>query len=310
MRIFLTGASGQLGTELRKILPEISEVVATDIAPPAKEDASFRTLDLGDADAVTSALDEIRPDVIINAAAYTQVDKAESDTGLAMRINAGAPGLLAGWAARNDALLVHYSTDYVFNGESKRAYAETDEPSPINAYGESKLAGERAVAQSGCRYLTLRTAWIYSAHGANFLRTMLRLARERSHLSVVNDQFGCPTWAANLARVSMVAISQHLNALAGPEPGAARTGLYHYCDSPACTWYDFASLIFEAATAQGMLESAPQVEAVTSDQFQTAARRPQFSVLDTRAIETDFRIEPASVRESVWACIRELNEGI
>ena len=284
MKILLTGASGQLGTELRGVLAQHGEVIAADRVVPEGEGASFHQLDLGDFEALSSLLDEVHPDVVINAAAYTQVDKAESESDVAMRINAQVPELLANWAAGNDSLLIHYSTDYVFDGRSKRPYVETDSPSPINVYGESKLAGERALAASGCRHPILRTSWIYSSHGTNFLRTMLRLAHERSQLSVVNDQFGCPTWARNLARVSVIAMQKHMDALSGPASNAAKTGMFHYCDSPACTWYDFADLIFRAAVTQGLLENAPQLEAVSSDEFQTAAKRPGYSVLDTRAI--------------------------
>jgi dTDP-4-dehydrorhamnose reductase len=307
VKLLITGVSGQLGTELIPALQPVADLVAADLVQPTPGIDKFRTLDLRNAAAVESLLEEFRPDVIVNAAAYTAVDKAESERELAFEINAAAPARLAGWAERNDAFLLHYSTDYVFDGKADRAYAESDPAAPINAYGESKLAGEQAVQDSGCRHAILRTSWIYSAHGSNFLRTMLRLARERTHLSIVADQHGCPTWARNLARVSRVVV-ERFSATAG---SASQTeppewGVYHYCDSPSTTWYDFANSIFQAAAAKGLLSRLPQVSAVKSDQFQTAAMRPRNSVLDTRKIEAAFRIEPARLEESLQACLEEM----
>ena len=308
MNILLTGASGQLGTELRVVLPALGEVTPADIAPPPGECPGFRELDFCDADGIEHLLDEVRPDVIVNAAAFTQVDQAENEPELASQVNARAPGQLAAWASRNDAFMLHYSTDYVFDGTSRQAYRESDSTSPVNAYGESKHAGEKAVANSGCSHVILRTSWIYSSHGANFLLTMLRLARERNELSVVNDQFGCPTWARNLAMVSASVIEKNRVSDDPLSNTAPLNGLYHYCDTPPCTWYDFANLIFETAVSGGLLANAPRVEPVASDQFPTPARRPEFSVLDTRRIERDLGIEPATVRNSVRACLQELNK--
>ena len=305
MKILLTGAGGQLGTELRPLFSKEDEVIATDLLAPSEPYPGFRTLDLGETAEVKNLLDQFQPRVIVNAAAYTQVDQAESDQSLAMRINADAPGLMAEWAAANDAFLMHYSTDYVFSGKSQQPYLETDEPSPVNFYGQSKLAGEQAVAAAGGRHVILRTAWIYSSHGKNFLRTMLRLGSERDELSIVNDQLGCPTWARNLARVSLMVIEKNMS---GDPKNVPLNGLYHYCDSPPCSWYDFAGQIFEAASAQGLIDKIPALEPVTTDQYPTAAKRPAFSVLDTNKIQQDLRIEPANVRHSVWACLEERNE--
>lgn len=309
MKLLLTGASGQLGTELLPVLAPLAEVLAADVVEPASRPESFHELNLTDGDAVDALLAETRPAVIVNAAAYTAVDKAESEGALAHQVNAAAPGRLARWAEANGAFLLHFSTDYVFDGKADRPYLETDPPSPLNAYGESKLAGERAVTDSGCRHVILRTSWIYSAHGNNFLRTMLRLARERSHLNIVNDQHGCPTWARNLARVSRVVIARMCmsGSHAGDPPDP---GVYHYCDSPATTWYDFAHSIFQAAAARGLLDRLPQIEAVTSGQFQTAATRPRNSVLDTRKIERVFRIEPAPLMTSLAACLEEMTSDV
>lgn len=305
MKILLIGSGGQLGTELLAALRPIAEVHAADVAGPSSDRVPFHRLDLGDAAALDALFASVRPEVVVNAAAYTAVDKAESERDRAMEINGEAPGRLARWVKANDALLLHYSTDYVFDGKSDRPYVESDQPSPLNVYGESKLAGEQAVTESGCRHVILRTSWIYSAHGNNFLRTMLRLARERPHLNVVNDQHGCPTWARNLARVTRVVIER----MTAPGPETANTpesGLYHYCDSPATTWYDFANAIFQAAAVRGLIDRIPEVEAVTSDRFQSAATRPRQSVLDTRRIRDVFRIEPASRESSLQACLEEV----
>lgn len=309
MKILLLGAGGQLGTELVPELQAISDLEAADLAGSAdgmRHKTPYHQLDLSDADAIDRVLDAVTPDVIVNAAAYTAVDKAETEGELADAINAAAPERLARWAKANDAFLLHYSTDYVFDGKAGRPYVESDEPSPLNAYGASKLRGEKAIAASSCAHVILRTAWIYSAHGSNFLLTMLRLARQRPHLSVVNDQHGCPTWARNLAGVSRVVIERMIApgpaGAASPEPG-----LYHYCDSPPTTWYDFANAIFQAAVARGLIDRIPELEAVTSDKFQTAAIRPRNSVLDTRKIQDIFRIEPARLETSLQACLEELN---
>ncbi|HKJ18992.1 MAG TPA: dTDP-4-dehydrorhamnose reductase [Xanthomonadales bacterium] len=307
MTIFLTGASGQLGTELNSALTDSHSIVSSDVLPPRHRVQRFHSLNLGDEKAVTGLLNEVKPRVIVNAAAYTQVDKAESESDLAFQINASAPALLAGWARENNAFLLHYSTDYVFDGHSDRPYLESDKPSPLNAYGESKLGGEQAILSSGCDHVILRTSWIYSSHGNNFLRTMLRLASERSHLNVVDDQFGCPTWARNLAQVSAVVIEAMTGAGQGPNHTRPDSGLYHYSDGPPCTWCDFARVIFEAAVTRGILARAPQVDGVTSDQFQTAATRPRNSVLDTSKISRVFRIEPAELRPSLSDCLEDLS---
>lgn len=307
MKVLLTGVGGQLGAELLPVLESLGEVVAADIVPPPAPPAAFHRLNLGDTDSLNALLEETSPEVIVNAAAYTAVDKAESEPELAHRVNAHAPGLLARWAGRNQAFLLHYSTDYVFDGSSDRPYTESDPPSPLNAYGESKLAGERAISDGGCRHVILRTSWLYSAHGNNFVRTMLRLAGERSHLNVVSDQHGCPTWARNLAGVSGVIIERMaVPGAAGPDIEQPPSGIYHYCDKPATTWYDFANSIFHAAAAMGLLGRLPQVEAVTSAQFQTTAIRPRNSVLDTRRIERVFRIEPARLETSLAACLEDM----
>lgn len=305
MKLLLTGAAGQLGTELRAALRGLGTLHMADRdAPPSKQPGEFEftAIDLADGDALGALLDNSRPSVVINAAAYTAVDQAESESELAMRVNADAPAAIAQWCAANDALMVHYSTDYVFDGSATRPYRETDATSPINVYGETKLAGEQAIVRSGCRHVILRTSWIYSTHGNNFLRTMLRLASERSHLSVVNDQHGCPTWARNLAG----ATRQVIDRISDTTWGAQYAGVFHYCDSPATTWYDFAHSIFQPAAERGLIKAVPEVTPVSSEQFQTAARRPQYSVLNTARIRDAFGIQPGDLFASVNLCLEEL----
>lgn len=308
MNILLTGAAGQLGTELQRTLQGLGTIHLADRVAPeglSPGQGEFSILDLADSDAVTALLQALNPAVVINAAAYTAVDQAESEPDLARAVNADAPAAMANWCAAHDAILVHYSTDYVFAGDQQRPYRESDATAPINVYGETKLAGEQAIGSSGCRHVILRTAWIYSSHGNNFLRTMLRLAGERPELSVVNDQHGCPTWARNLARVTRQ-VAEHL--LGNPDqPGAS--GVFHYCDSPATTWYDFAQLIFQAAEEQGLLDKAPQVKPVSSAQFKTAAKRPQYSVLDTGKIRQTFGVRRSDLATSVEACLEELQNN-
>jgi len=299
VKILLTGASGQLGRELLPLLGRLGTVTGLDRSVVAGDSATLQE-DLANLERVEALLKKIRPDLIVNAAAYTAVDRAESEPDAAFRVNAELPGCLARWARTNDSLLLHYSTDYVFSGEASAPYPEGAPTGPLNVYGETKLAGESAVTDSGCRHLTLRTSWVYSGHGNNFVLTMLRLAREKPSLNIVNDQTGCPTWARNLARVSMAVLKQ-----AG-STGPDQSGIWHYCDRDAVSWYDFALAIFATAQQLGLLTRLPETTAVTTSQFPQAATRPLYSVLDTSAIRADFGIEPAGLLESLRACIEDM----
>jgi dTDP-4-dehydrorhamnose reductase len=244
------------------------------------------------------------PDLVVNAAAYTAVDRAENDSKPAFRMNADLPGCIARWAGRNGSLLLHYSTDYVFDGQSGQAYSEADVTFPLNTYGDSKRAGEWAIAAGKCRHIILRTSWVYSAHGNNFVLSMLRLARELPELSIVSDQTGCPTWARNLARVSHEVIGQLLKQKNNTE----NDGLYHYCDSTVTTWYDFAGLIFSTALGLGLLDAMPGIIPVNSSQYPQIAERPMFSVLDSSAIQSTFGIEVNALKESLAACLQEIED--
>ena len=247
MKILLTGASGQLGQELLPLLAPLGEVTTVDYRVDSALSPQCLKMDLSDLNRVEILLNRLRPDLVVNAAAYTAVDGAENDSLPVFRMNADLPGCMARWTERNHGFLLHYSTDYVFDGEKGQPYQEHDQTGPINVYGESKLAGEWAIAASKCRHIILRTSWVYSAHGNNFVLSMLRLARERPSLNIVCDQTGCPTWARNLARVSAEVTGQVLKRKSETE----RDGLYHYCDSTEITWYDFARSIFTTAGDAG-----------------------------------------------------------
>jgi dTDP-4-dehydrorhamnose reductase len=300
--ILLTGASGQLGQESISRLKGMGDLVAVDLGEVAGMPNALRQ-DLGDLNQVEILLNRYRPDLIVNAAAYTAVDRAEDDSELAFRINGELPGCLARWAQRNDRLLVHYSTDYVFDGSSDRPWREQDETGPLGVYGESKLAGEWAITASGCRHITLRTSWVYSSHGNNFVLTMLKLARQRPSLSIVSDQTGCPTWARNLASVTQ----EVLGRLPSTGPSVEQQGIFHYSDADAVTWFDFAQAIFSTATELGLLKTVPKLTAVPTSEFPTPATRPLYSVLDTSAIRRTFDVEPAGLGPSLRTCLGEVN---
>lgn len=281
MRILLTGRNGQVGWELERALPVLGEVIATDRA----------TLDLADFDAIRRVLRAAKPDVIVNAAAYTAVDKAESEPELAMRINGAAPGVLAEEAMGLGALLVHYSTDYVFDGALDRPYREDDAPAPINAYGAGKLAGEQAVRQSGCRYLVFRTGWVYGPRGNNFYRTIAQAARERPQLRVVCDQFGAPTSSGEIARATARVLGLSLPAL------SAVSGTFHMTAGGETTWHGFA----EAIVALEGLKTP--VLAIRSDEYPTAARRPRNSRLDNARLNATFGITMRGWRDGLARAI-------
>jgi dTDP-4-dehydrorhamnose reductase len=303
VRILLTGAAGQLGRELAPRLAQYGDVVGVDraIAPAA---GSVRQ-DLGDAAGVEALLERVRPSLLVNAAAHTAVDRAESERDAAFRLNAELPAWLGRWARANDAPLLHYSTDYVFSGAARRPYTEDESPAPLNVYGESKLAGERDLAATGCRHVILRTSWVYSSHGHNFVLTMLRLAAERDVLEVVDDQSGRPTWARSLARVS----SRVVERWRAGSSGTPLDGLYHYCDATAVTWHGFADRILRIGQRLGLLDRLPELRAVGSDRFEQAARRPAYSVLDTARIEQALALRPAGLDESLEGCLEDLRDA-
>lgn len=300
MKILLTGAAGQLGNELYPLLCELGSVTAADVNAAASNAPECQAVDLGDSRRLQELLDRTAPDVVVNAAAYTAVDRAEEQPELAQRVNADMPGQIARWARDNQALLVHYSTDYVFDGASRRPYVENDPPAPLNVYGETKLGGERAIQESGCRALILRTSWVYSSHGGNFVLGMLKLARAGRELSIVDDQVGCPTWARNLARATRQCLERGLPAAAD---GCV---LYHYSDRDAVSWYGFAAMIFDHAVRLGLLPRTPAFRSTDTAGYPQLATRPAYSVLDTSAMQAASGFQPPGLDESLLKCMKEI----
>jgi len=289
--ILLTGKNGQVGWELQRTLAPLGKVVAFD----ADE------LDLADGSAVRKKVQEIRPDIIVNPAAYTAVDKAESEPELAQAVNGVAPGVLAEEAERLGAWMVHYSTDYIFDGIKQGAYLETDAPNPQSVYGKTKLAGEEAVCAAGGKYLILRTSWVYGSRGHNFMLTMLRLARERSELRIVDDQVGAPTWCRSLAEITAQMMAQ-IHA-----PGTARqdeanlAGIYHLTSSGAVSWHGFAQAILEEAS----IEPRPGLVAIPSTEYPTPAHRPANSVLSNEKLKRIFGLDAGDWLDNLRLCLAE-----
>lgn len=275
-RILLTGARGQVGWELRRTLACLGEVVALDSG----------VMNLADAAAVRRQVHEIAPTIIVNPAAYTAVDKAEREPELARAVNAVAPGILAEEAARLDALLVHYSTDYVFDGSGTVPWREDDGCAPLNVYGAAKLEGERAIQATGCRHLIFRTSWVYGARGSNFLLTMRRLLRERPQLKIVADQTGAPTWSRDLAEATAQVLSQ----LVSPawDPGSADLwGIYHMTNAGETSWYGFAEAI-QALDEFDDIDVPVHLIPIPGSEYPTPARRPLNSRLDNGKLERVF----------------------
>ncbi|MCV2422804.1 dTDP-4-dehydrorhamnose reductase [Paucibacter sp. DJ2R-2] len=291
-RILLLGKNGQVGWELQRALSPLGELIALD-----RHDGG----DLTDSAALSATVRRIAPQLIVNAAAYTAVDKAESDSSTAQQINATAPGLLADEAARLGALLVHYSTDYVFDGSGDQARDEAAATAPLSVYGASKLAGEEAIRASGCQHLILRTSWVYAARGANFAKTMLRLAAEREQLSVISDQIGAPTGADLLAD-----LCAHMARATLRDPSLA--GTYHAVAAGATSWYAYACHVIEFARARGTaLRVAPdQVQAIPTEAYPTPARRPLNSRLATDKLQQAFGLRLPHWQQGVERMLAEI----
>ncbi len=287
-RILLTGANGQVGWELCRTLACLGEVIALDAAD----------MDLGDAGAIRRVVRERAPDIIVNSAAYTAVDKAESEPGLAHAINAVAPGVLAGEAQRLGAMLVHYSTDYVFDGSGDRPWQEEDKPGPLNVYGASKLAGEEAVRSACERHLIFRTSWVYGGRGANFLLTMRRLMRQRPELKIVADQIGAPTWSRMLAEATAQIIAQQTRT-AGGDGHQTPWGLYHMSNSGETSWHGFA----EAIQALDPPDQPASLLPIPSSEYPTPAVRPLNSRLDNERLAAVFGLRLPNWRHALALCL-------
>ena len=269
MKILLLGANGQVGIELHRRLAALGDVIATTRSGVLADGTPCESADFDQPDTLLGLIERSAPDLVVNAAAYTAVDRAEDDVEAAFRANAHAPAAIAQACAARDIGLVHYSTDYVFDGTGTQAYREDDATSPLGVYGASKLAGEDAIRASGVRHHILRTAWVYALHGQNFLRTMLRVGAERDHLRVVADQVGCPTPAWLIADTTAALLRAQI------EPGT-----YHLVTSGQTSWHGFAEAIFEDAYRAGLLPRVPAVDAITTADYPTRAHRPACSVLD------------------------------
>jgi len=284
MKILITGANGQLGTEIRELAPEYPQF-------------DFRYTDIAELD-ITNAADVDayfglhRPDAIINCAAYTAVDKAETDAETALLVNATASGNLARAAHANGCFVVHVSTDYVYDGLNYRPYTESDAVNPVSVYGKSKLAGEQEVLQSGALAIIIRTSWLYSAFGNNFVKTMIKYGRERDALNVVFDQAGTPTYARDLAKAILVILPQAM--------ASGNTGIFHYSNEGVTSWYDFAKAIHELAGI------SCSVSPIATKDYPTPAQRPFFSVLDKSLIRKSFAIEIPYWRDSLKDCLKRL----
>lgn len=285
MRILLTGAAGQLGRELKRSLACLGEVIARD----------RQQLDLAQAAALRDAVRAAAPTVIVNAAAYTAVDQAETEPTVADAINAQAPAILAEEAKRLGALLIHYSSDYVFDGSKSAPYTEDDTPAPLSAYGRSKRAGELAIAAADCRYLIFRTSWVYGLHGANFMKTMLRLGRERSELRVIGDQFGAPTWTRHLADVTALIAARK----------EVPNGLYHLAAAGETSWHGYAEAIFAEAQRAGLIDKAPVVHRIASANYPLPAPRPANSRLDCAKFRRDFGLALPDWRTGLVDCLAD-----
>lgn len=284
MKILLTGAAGQLGRELKHALAPLGELIACDRA----------ALDLADEHGLRRRVRDIAPALIVNAAAYTAVDKAEGDEAAATAINATAPGVLADEAMRLGARLIHFSTDYVFDGSGLRAWRETDATGPLSAYGRSKLAGEAAIRASGAPALILRTSWVFGLFGANFMNTMRRLATTRDELRIVADQHGAPTWTRHLAAAT---------ALLAARPDAV--GSFHLCNAGQTSWAGFAEAIFAECTARGLLDRAPRIVPIATADYPTPARRPANSRLDCTLLAQQHGIALPDWRSALADCLAD-----
>ncbi|WP_160105030.1 dTDP-4-dehydrorhamnose reductase [Pseudomonas izuensis] len=292
MRVLVTGAQGQVGYELLQRVPDGFAVFGY----------GSQDLDISNADQVRAVFKAVKPELVINAAAYTAVDKAESDAERAYAVNSDGVGLLAAAAENLGIPLLHISTDYVFSGDGDKPYTPEDVTHPTGVYGLSKLAGEKQLSEQCSRHLVLRTSWVFGAHGNNFVKTMLRLGSDRDTLSIVADQHGGPTSAGSIAETLWALASVFRR------DGRLGWGVYHYSGAPACSWYDFAKEIFTQAADLGLLEKSPNVNAITTAEYPTPAKRPMWSVLDCEKLVDAHGLVPKNWVQELQTVLRQLGE--
>ncbi len=295
MKILLTGATGQVGWELARTLMPLGDVIAV----------NRRQVNLADLSSIQAAVRRFNPDVIVNPAAYTAVDKAETEQAQAFLINAEAPGILAEEAKKINALLVHYSTDYVFDGSKDGLYMEDDLTNPANVYGQSKLAGEQAIQAAGCDYLVLRTSWVYASRGNNFLKTILRLAAEREELKIVSDQIGAPTWARLIAEVTAHVVRQ---GVMERKTVGFTSGVYHLTSSGETSWYGFARQIVDIIQEQGLMPLKNKaIHPIPTAGYPLPAKRPANSRLSCTLLEQQFGLSLPSWDNALRLCMQEIS---
>ncbi|GGA25551.1 dTDP-4-dehydrorhamnose reductase [Dyella nitratireducens] len=297
--ILLLGANGQLGRSFleHQELSTFGHIVAASRDGARFDGGSAEVADLSSPATLSTLLDKVQPAIIINAAAYTAVDRAEQEESLATTVNGEAVAVIARWAAAHHAMVVHYSTDYVFDGQASMPYPVDAATAPLGAYGRSKLAGEQALQASGAAYLLLRTAWVYAPHGHNFLRTMLRLGADRAELRVVADQYGAPTSTDTIVNATLAALTTWQNADATQR--GAMQGIYHLVASGHTSWHGFASAIFEKAHARGLIPQLPRVLPIATAEYPTPAKRPAWSVLDNKSFQQRFGYALADWQEGL-----------
>jgi len=288
-KILVTGKNGQVGWELQRALAPLGQIFALDVDG----------MDLSNPDAIRNKVREIAPHIIVNPAAHTAVDKAESEPELAMAINGTAPGVFAEEAKKLDALLIHYSTDYVFDGTKASPYIESDVPNPQSVYGKTKLAGEQAIIASGCKHIILRTSWVYGVHGGNFVKTILRLAKERNELRIVADQYGAPTWAKLLAESTAQIIGSFSD---------DKSGIYHLTPTGRTNWHQFAEEIVRLARQYDeTLKDRPlSIHPIATHEYPVPAKRPANSSLSTEKIRKTYGFELPRWEDDVAECVRQL----
>ncbi|MFK8012507.1 MAG: dTDP-4-dehydrorhamnose reductase [Marinicellaceae bacterium] len=294
MKILLTGADGQVGYELWRTLQHLGEVIPTTRNGREVDGMPTLSLDLANSTDIEKKANAIQPDLICNAAAFTAVDNAESEQDLAYSINSEAPAIFAKYAVITDTKLIHYSTDYVFSGQASKPFLETDMCDPQSIYGHTKLQGEQNIIDSGCQHMIFRTSWVFSDRGQNFVKSMLRLAQEKSELNIVDDQVGSPTLASSLAIATAMTILKPVD------------GLYHMTSSGKTSWCGFARRIFSQAHKLGIIEQAPVVNSITTEQYPTPAVRPKYSVLDCTKLKNTFNINMPNWQTALQLCMQNI----